>query len=56
MKKIILFAISLWALTTSIVSADVVTIDNFSIAAGETKSVNITLNNEQEYVGFQFDL
>ena len=56
MKKNCILLIGLLALTNSIVAADVITIDDFSIAPGETKCVNITLNNEQEYVGFQFDL
>lgn len=57
MKRIyISLAFCLFALTTRIVAADVVTIDNFSIIPGETKNVNISLANESEYVAFQFDL
>ena len=57
MKKInVTLAICLLALTSRIVAADVVTIDNFSIIPGETKNVNISLANESEYVAFQFDL
>lgn len=55
-KYIITLAICLFALTSSVVAADVVTIDNFSILPGETKNVNISLANESEYVAFQFDL
>lgn len=55
-KSIISLAIGLLALIDSIVAADVVTISEFRIAAGETRNVNVTLDNETEYVGFQFDL
>ena len=55
-KDIITLAICLLAITNSIFAADVITIDDFKITAGETKSVNITLSNDAEYVGFQFDL
>lgn len=57
MKKInITLAICLFAFTSSMVAADVVTIDNLSIIPGETKNINISLANESEYVAFQFDL
>jgi len=57
MKKInITLATCLLAFTNSMVAADVVIIDNFSIVPGATKNVNISLVNESEYVAFQFDL
>ena len=57
MKRYVLtLALCLLAITNSMVAADVVTIDNFSILPGETKNVNISLANESEYVAFQFDL
>ncbi|MBO7115007.1 MAG: InlB B-repeat-containing protein [Bacteroidaceae bacterium] len=55
-KNILIIAFSLLGLTNSIFAADVITVDDFRITAGETKSVDITLNNDAEYVGFQFDL
>ncbi len=35
---------------------DMLTIGDFKIAAGETKKVDVSLSNDEEYVAFQFDL
>ena len=55
-KRIILTIVSLLALATQVSAEDKVTIKNFSISAGETKTMSIELENDAVYAAFQFDL
>ena len=55
-KRIILSIISLLTLAIQVSAEDKVTIKDFSISAGETKDVSITLDNDVTYAAFQFDL
>ena len=55
-KRIILAIVFLLALVTRMSAEDKVTISDFVISAGETKEQSITLENEVEYAGFQFNL
>ena len=55
-KRIILAVVSLLALATQVSAEDKVTIKNFSISAGETKTLSIELENDAVYAAFQFDL
>ena len=57
MKKILFMIASLFlAIGQTVKAADLVTISDFAISAGETKDVSITLQNDVAYVAFQFDL
>lgn len=57
MKKIITMTIVLLMAVVNYIAADNrVSITDFSISAGETKDVNVLLDNEISYVAFQFDL
>lgn len=55
-KRIILAAVSLLALALQVSAEDKVTVKDFSISAGETKTLSIELENDVTYAGFQFDL
>jgi hypothetical protein len=55
-KKIILLATCLMAIINTISAEDKVSINDFIISAGETKEIDITLDNDAAYVAFQFDL
>ena len=55
MRKRMIMTVLLMAVC-KIVSADLLTIYNFDISAGETKEVSIYLQNDETYVAFQFDL
>ena len=57
MKKRLMMIVAIVLATYNMVNADdVVTINDFKISAGETKEVSISLENETEYVAFQFDM
>ena len=57
MKKIkFIIVMCLLSITKSVLATDNVTISGFRITRGETKEVNILLENDVAYVGFQFDL
>ena len=56
MKKRIILAIVFLLTLVKMSAEDMVTIKDFSISAGETKEMIITLDNDVSYVGFQFDL
>ena len=57
MKKIkFIIVMCLLSITKSVLAIDNVTISDFRITRGETKEVNILLENDVAYVGFQFDL
>ena len=56
MKKRIILAIVFLLTLVKVSAEDMVTIKDFSISAGETKEMIITLDNDVSYVGFQFDL
>ena len=55
-KRIISAIVCLLALVSQVSAEDKVTISDFVISAGETKELSITLENEVEYAGFQFNL
>lgn len=55
-KKIMIIASFMLAIYNMTKAEDKVTINDFIIAAGETKEVFISLDNDAEYVAFQFDL
>jgi len=55
-KQIILAIIFLLTLVGQVSAEDKLTISNFSISAGETKTMSIELDNDVVYAGFQFDL
>ena len=55
-KRIILAIVSLLALVSQVQAEDNVTIKDFSISAGESKTVCIELESDVVYAGFQFDL
>jgi hypothetical protein len=55
-KRIILAIASLLALVNQVSAEDKVTIKDFSISPGETKTVSIELESDVVYAGFQFDL
>ena len=55
-KRILLTIVSLLALVYQVSAEDIVTIKDFSISAGETKEVSISLDNDVTYAAFQFDL
>ena len=57
MKKRITIAIALFLAVVNYIAAENrVSMMDFSIAAGETKEVSVFLDNETQYVAFQFDL
>lgn len=55
-KRIILAAIFMLSLFSQMSAEDNVTIKDFSISADETKTVNIELESDVVYAGFQFEL
>ena len=55
-KRIILIIIYLLTLVNLVSAKDKITIKDFSISAGETKELSITLENDVTYAAFQFDL
>ena len=55
-KRIITTIVFLLALISQVSAEDKVTINNFTISAGETKTMSITLEGEVIYAGFQFDM
>ena len=55
-KRIILAIASLLTLALLVSAEDKLTIKDFSISAGETKTMSIELENEATYAAFQFDL
>ncbi len=55
-KRLMMIATLAMAICNIGMAEDRVTISDFSISAGETKSINITLDNDATYVSFQFDL
>lgn len=55
-KQILLAIVSLLALAIQVSAADKLSISNFSISAGETKSVSIELKSDVVYASFQFDM
>ena len=55
-KRIMWFAILLLAICNKIAAEDRVYVSDFSISPGETREINVMLDNEDAYVGFQFDV
>ena len=55
-KRIILAIVCLLAFANQVSAGDKVTIKDFSISAGETKTVSVELENDMVYDGFQLDL
>ena len=55
-KRIMWFAILLLAICNKIAAEDKVYVSDFSISPGETRLVSVMLDNEDAYVGFQFDV
>ena len=55
-KRLMMIAAFALAVCNMVNAEDWVTISDFQIAAGETKEVSISLNNDAAYVAFQFDL
>ena len=55
-RRIILAIVYLLALVSHVQAEDKVTINDFSISAGESKTVSIELESDVVYAGFQFDL
>ena len=55
-KRIMWFAILLLAICNKIAAEDRVYVSDFSISPGETRQVSVMLDNEDAYVGFQFDV
>jgi len=55
-KRAVIIATFLVAICNIVLAEDKVTINDFNISAGETKDVYITLENDDAYVAFQFDL
>ena len=55
-KRAMIIATLLVAICNIVFAEDKVTINDFNISAGETKDVHITLENDDAYVAFQFDL
>lgn len=51
-----MIVILMMAICNMVWAEDKVTISDFKISAGETKEASITLDNEADYVAFQFDL
>ena len=55
-KRIILVIVCLLTLINQVLAEDKISINDFSLFAGETKDLNIELDNEVTYAAFQFDL
>ena len=55
-KRIMWFAILLLAIFNKIAAEDRVYVSDFSISPGETRQISVMLDNEDAYVGFQFDV
>ena len=55
-KRIILTIVSLLVFVSQVSAEDNVTIKDFSISAGETKTMSVELDNDVVYAAFQFDL
>ena len=55
-KRLMMIATLALAICNIVKAEDIVTISDFSISAGETKEVSISLTNDDTYVAFQFDL
>ena len=55
-KRITMTVVFLVAMVNYIMAEDRLSIADFYLSAGETKEVNILLDNETQYVAFQFDL
>ena len=55
-RRISMIVILMMAICNMVWAEDKVTINDFKISAGETKEASITLDNEADYVAFQFDL
>ena len=55
-KRIILVIVCLLALINQVLAEDNVTIKDFSLFAGESKDLNVELDNDVTYAAFQFDL
>lgn len=55
-QRLMIIALLLLAIGHFVKAEDKVSISDFKISAGETKMVNIALNNDVSYVAFQFDL
>lgn len=55
-RRMMMIATFMLAIYNTVLAEDKVTISDFSISAGETKEVSITLANDVAYVAFQFDL
>lgn len=55
-KRFITAIVSLMAMVNYIAAENWVSIADFPISAGETKEVSVLLDNETQYVAFQFDL
>jgi len=54
--RLMIIATLLLAVCNITRAEDNVTISDFKISAGETKTVSVSLNNDEAYVAFQFDL
>ena len=55
-RRIMMIATLLLAICNTGFAEDKVTISDFSISAGQTREVSISLENSTQYVAFQFDL
>ena len=55
-KRLLFVAFLLLAICNKIVAEDQLTISDFSLYSGVSKTVSVNLTNEDTYVGFQFDL
>lgn len=55
-RRIITIVTLLMAISNMVMATDVVTIKDFLISPGQTKVVNISLENDEAYAAFQFDL
>lgn len=55
-RRMMMIATFMLAICNTVLAVDKVTISDFSISAGETKEVSISLANDVAYVAFQFDL
>ena len=55
-KRITLAIVSMLALVCQVSAEDNIAVKDFSISAGETKTVSIDLESEVVYAGFQFDV
>ena len=55
-RRIIMIATLVMAICNIVRAEDKVTITDFGISAGETKSFSVSLDNDANYASFQFDL